>query len=102
MGERIRKARQQAGLTQENLAEQTNLSRASIARFELGDIEPKLQNLVLIAEALNVTTDYLLGLSDVVLRRKNKLTENAEKALETFVEEVLKMQGVEVEDNCSM
>ena len=62
LGERIKAARIQAGLTQEELADRIGVSRGAVARWELGEIEPKLRNLVVLSELLNVSTDYLLGI----------------------------------------
>lgn len=63
LGKRIKSAREQSGLTQEQLAEKINISRTAIARYELGEIEPRLKNLVAIARVLNCSCDYLLGIS---------------------------------------
>lgn len=63
LGNRIRKARENAGVTQEELAERIGVSRSAVARWELGEIEPKLKNLVALAVELEVSTDELLGIS---------------------------------------
>lgn len=52
------------GITQEELAELSALSRISIARYETGRIEPSAQALNKIADALETTTDELLGRGD--------------------------------------
>ena len=61
-GQRLRTARESAGFTQEKLAERLDISRTAVARWEYNDTEPKLRNLVGIAEILNVSTDFLLGI----------------------------------------
>ena len=61
LANRLRKARKQAGYTQEQLAERIGVSRAAIARYEAGEIEPSLKVLLLLAETLSVSTDSLLG-----------------------------------------
>ncbi len=91
LGNRIKAAREKTGITQEELAENVGISRAAVARYESGEIEPKIKNLVAIATRLNVTTDYLLGLE---IQQKDPLTkdlsEEAIKALEVFISEVTK------------
>ncbi len=91
LGNRIKSAREETGITQEELAENVGISRAAIARYESGEIEPKIKNLVAIAQRLNVTTDYLLGLE---IQPKDPLTkglsEEAIKALEVFISELTK------------
>ena len=64
VGYKIKVARECKGLTQEQLAEIVNLSPMHISVLERGYKAPKLETLVLIANSLNVSADYLL--SDVV------------------------------------
>ena len=89
LGNRIRKAREQAGFTQEELAALIGISRTAIARYESGDIEPKLKNLIAIAEQLNVSCDYLLGLK-VSDPYDLHLSDEAIRALFAFVHEIRK------------
>lgn len=65
--ERLRDVRERLrGLTQAQLAEKTGLPATSISHFENpeGTRKPSFDNLRRLANALDVTTDYLLGLSD--------------------------------------
>lgn len=65
--ERLRDARERLrGLTQAQLAEKTGLPSTSISHFEKseGTRKPSFDNLRRLANALDVTTDYLLGRSD--------------------------------------
>lgn len=57
----LKQARKRAGYTQEQLAEKVGVSRAAIARYEAGEIEPSLKTLMLLSDALNSSTDALLG-----------------------------------------
>ena len=86
LGSRIRQARDRAGLTQEQLAERIGVSRTAIARYESGEIEPKLHNLAAIAVALNVSCDELLGIRPV--RSVLSLSPAAANALEVFIREI--------------
>ena len=61
IGERIAEIRRARGLNQDELAELATLSRISIARYETGKIEPGAKALGRIADALEVSTDVLLG-----------------------------------------
>ncbi|WP_073996455.1 helix-turn-helix transcriptional regulator [Arcanobacterium urinimassiliense] len=60
LGEKIRKARLEAGLTQEELSEILMVSRAAVAKWETNRGLPDIENLKFIASALNVSIDYLL------------------------------------------
>ena len=62
MGDRIRAARLKKGLTQKELAEICNLNRNSIFMYEKNGIEPKYAQLQRIADALDVTINYLLDI----------------------------------------
>ena len=65
---RLRMAREQAGLTQEQLAASCGISRAQIANYETEQAYPSLPALVALADALGRTTDWLLRRSRNPLR----------------------------------
>jgi len=60
LGKRIREERQLTGFTQEQLADTINISTAYMGQIERGERKVTLDKLVLIAEKLQVTLDYLL------------------------------------------
>jgi transcriptional regulator with XRE-family HTH domain len=62
--ERLRLARQKRELSQEALAKRANLQPSAVSHFETGTRKPSFDNLRRIADALDVTTDYLLGRVD--------------------------------------
>ena len=62
--DRLRIAREQSGLTQHELARICGIGLNQITRYENGVIEPAAVTLGNIAQVLNVSVDYLLGLSD--------------------------------------
>ena len=64
--ERLRMARRVRDITQEQLAEMAEISRAMVGRYESSDQLPALDTLVRIADALGVSTDYLLGRTDTI------------------------------------
>lgn len=59
-GMRIQEGRIQRGMTQEQLAEATNMSRENISRLERGTRTCSFEYLIRIAMVLDVSTDYLL------------------------------------------
>ena len=61
---RLRSARDLRKYTQSDLAQKAKLPPSSIAHFEGGKRKPSFDNLRNLANALNVTTDYLLGRTD--------------------------------------
>ena len=60
-GERIAQAREQAGLTQDALAAKLGLDQRVIAYWERRPVALRPEQLTALADALHVTTDYLLG-----------------------------------------
>jgi transcriptional regulator with XRE-family HTH domain len=62
--ERIYALRIQRGWTQSELAQMTDLERKSIIRYENGQNIPGGKALAALARVFEVTTDYLLGISD--------------------------------------
>lgn len=60
LGTRIRKARKEKQVTQERLGEICELSTANIGHIERGTRIPSLDTLFRIAQALDVSMDYLI------------------------------------------
>jgi len=48
-------------LTQRKVAESLGITQPSYIRYEKGDSEPTLENLVKLADLFDVSIDYLLG-----------------------------------------
>lgn len=62
--DRIAKARQDKGLTQEDLAKRVGISGTQIYRIESENANTSAETLGRIAKELEVSVDYLMGLSD--------------------------------------
>lgn len=60
MGSRIKAERKKLGLTQEGLAELVNVSSHYIYEIERGMKSMSLETLMLIAEKMELSTDYIL------------------------------------------
>ncbi|MFA6234126.1 MAG: helix-turn-helix transcriptional regulator [Bacteroidota bacterium] len=58
---RLRLAREKRGLSQGDMAIRAGLQPSAISHFETGTRKPSFDNLRKLADALEVTTDYLLG-----------------------------------------
>ena len=64
IGDRIKHICDQRGLTQLELARRANVTEVSMSRYINGFREPKARVIVDIANALDITTDYILGRTD--------------------------------------
>lgn len=62
--ERLKDLRKQAELTQVDVAEKLGISQPAYASWERGVKKPTQENLVKIAQILNVSVDYLVGNSE--------------------------------------
>ena len=61
---RLREMRIKRGFTQQNMADKINVALRSYQHYEEGSRNPSFDLLILIADALNISTDYLLGRDD--------------------------------------
>jgi transcriptional regulator with XRE-family HTH domain len=81
VGEKIKEARRQCGLSQQQLAEKMLVSRSAVAKWEAGNGLPDVDNVKALAQLLNVSIDYLLGEGEAaettVLREAYQLPEGA-------------------------
>ena len=59
--QRLRKLREKAGFTQEQLAELIGVHEATIRRWELSQRQPRLEEIKKLAEALNLPENELLN-----------------------------------------
>lgn len=85
-GEKLKQARTQAGLTQEQLAETISVSRSAVAKWESDKGLPDIENLRAIAQLLHVSVDYLL--------------DEAEAISFEVTREPLSLEGLEVTGQC--
>lgn len=91
----IKQLRKEKKLKQWEIAELFNVDRTTVGKWETGNNKPNADMLVLIADYFGVSTDYLLGISNVREESPNKkepintdgLSDN-KKALITFAKTV--------------
>lgn len=92
--ERLKNARDLRGWNQTDLATKAGLPPSSIAHFEGGKRKPSFDTLRRLANALEVTTDYLLGRTDQpalaesgdpLFRDVSKLTGNDRELAKDFL-----------------
>lgn len=58
--DKLLKIRDEAGISQEHLAEKVGVSRQAVAKWEMGATMPDIDNLLLISNFFQVSVDYLL------------------------------------------
>lgn len=74
--DRLKELRQEKRLIQDELAKKLNISRNTITRYENGTRQPNINTVKKIAELFDISTDYLLGISDRRYNFDNASLEN--------------------------
>lgn len=60
IGAKIAACRKRAGMSQEKLANELNISRQAVSRWETGEAVPDTEKVIQLSRIFHVTTDYLL------------------------------------------
>lgn len=60
IAERLQELRKKAGYSQEQVAEMLGISRQAISKWESGQGNPEIDNVVKLTEIYNVSADYIL------------------------------------------
>lgn len=63
--QRLKELRKEKELTQAELSKKLGYGYTAIANYESGRNEPSLADLITICRILDVSSDYLIGISDV-------------------------------------
>jgi transcriptional regulator with XRE-family HTH domain len=74
-GARIKALRREKNLTQQQLADKIDLVKSSICSYEQSTKYPSIEVLIRLCRFFNVSSDYLLGLSDKMELEVAELTD---------------------------
>ncbi len=85
IGQRIKELREEKGMTQATLAEQTQININTLAAYERETREPNIEKISLFADYFNVTTDYLIGKSQFMNDDEADATREQISAIETLL-----------------
>lgn len=72
IGNRIKELRKSKGLSQEKLGQLINVTKVSISCYEHETRSPDLDTFELLVEALDTTTDYLLGRDKLIVAEEDE------------------------------
>ena len=75
INEKIMTARKKAGMSQIDLADVMGVSRQSVSKWETGEANPEITKLKQLADALNVSVDWLLSEEDTEENASRERTE---------------------------
>ena len=97
LGERIKETRKSKRMTREQLAEKIDVSVRFLADVEGGIVGVSLTTLKQLCECLNVSSDYLLGITnedcesiyDNAIRKLKKIPPKSVNSVEAIIESIL-------------
>ena len=96
MESRIKQLRENRGLIQEILASELGITQQMLSKYERDALCIKVDVLKRIAEYFNVTTDYLLGVSEVKRDLQGQMKVN--KTLDTYYDLIEIYKGLDEYD----
>ncbi len=76
IGTRLRELREKKNLKQEQVAELLSVNKSTISLYESGMRQPSLDMVIAFARFYRVSTDYLLGITDVRMMDITGLSEH--------------------------
>ena len=88
---RLRMLRNEKALTQKKLAKKLNIEGSAISKYEQGIVPLPYATVIKLTEIFNVTSDFLLGLSD---ERTPYTKEDMEKGMIDQIEKQVGKDGV--------
>ena len=88
--ENLRQARQNANMTQAEVAKKIGVAKNTYCNWELGTREPSILNIKALAKLFGISVDYLVGLEEnaVIFDMKNKY---GEERLSAYVDALRKL-----------
>ena len=89
LGEQIKSLRQCKGLNQVEMAKIFCITKQSVSNWENENIMPSIDMLIKIAKFFNVSTDYLLGLSEEHALNTEGLSELQIAHIQTLIDDIL-------------
>ena len=87
-GDKIKVLRQEKGLTQKQLAEKLELTKSTISAYEQSVKYPSVEVLIKLCSLFNVSSDYLLGLSDSMELKMSALTDDQTQLIMRLIAEL--------------
>jgi len=87
-GERLRMARERAGLSQMDVYKAINLSNKSLSRYENNATTPDPKTIKALIELYDVSADFIMGLSDEMGRARSSKCSGTSKSKPKLAEAI--------------
>lgn len=98
IGSRIVVLRAEAGLTQQQLAEQLDTSQRTVAAWEAGDSIPRKTMQVKIAQLFGLPNDYFFDLNPDAMGSDSESISSSERKLINVVDDAISGAGIDVSE----
>ena len=95
-GERFKSLRLSRGINQVEMAKIFGVTKQSVSNWENENIMPSVDMLVKIADFFNVSTDFLLGLTDKHALNTDGLSELQIAHIQAIINDILQVECCEV------
>jgi len=92
-GAKLRKLRKESELTQQQLADKLDVTKASISAYETNAKYPSIEVLIKIANTFHVSADYLLGISESARFENAMLTDEQNLIVSEIVNEFIHLNS---------
>lgn len=69
---RLNQTRKEKGFTAQQMADMLNMQIRGYRKYESGDSEPSIGNIIKIADYLNVSVDYLFGRDEFLAKHADE------------------------------
>ena len=94
MKTRVKEFRLQKGMTQQQLADKLNVTKATVSAYETNAKYPSIEVLINIATLFNVSADYLLGLSETSKFENQQLTDEQNLLISEMVKQFIHLNSI--------
>lgn len=88
-GRKLRKLRKDNYLTQKQLADKLEITKATVSAYETNAKYPSIEVLIKISNIFNVSSDYLLGLSEKTEFQNSNLTDEQNIIIEEIIKQFI-------------
>jgi len=94
--ERLKELRKEKELTQQDIADLLKVAKTTYSSYEQGLNKPSIDTLLILAKFYNVSTDYLLGVTDIKYNQDELDFYNQVK--EKDIDQLIKMYNLTLGD----
>ena len=89
IGEKLKRARMEANITQEALAEMLSVSRQTISNWENGRSYPDIASIIVLSDVYNITLDSLLKGDEKIIKHLKESTDTVKSNKRVIISSVL-------------